>query len=595
MLNGVLIAQHEAAIWYFGDHAGLDFNSGEPVALTDSRMNAEAGCAVISDKTGQFQFYTDGKKVWNKKRQVMPNGLNLKGSQMLNQNTLIVPFPGSGDIYYLFTVNADYDTIGMNYSIVNMSMDNGLGDVILKNRKLLEGVVEKLTGARHCNGRDIWIIAHDRFDGYYSYLLNADSLNKTPVISRTGNNVRADIGYMKISPASDRIAMPVNSSVALVELCRFENRTGKVFDPVRIYACDSVVYAFGIEFSPDGNLLYISTGGKQYKLWQYDILQETEEEINNSAELIATGNNFALQLGLDEKLYIAKENSDRLNVINAPDKKAPDCDYGKNEVDLKNGMSSKGFPNFLPYYFYHPRIPVKGLCLGDTTFFSFPQYLNSDSLTWDFGDGSSPLTTQHTGKTGHLYHNASTYPVKLLVHHCGTSDTITQTVNIKNPPVVSLGNDTTICGTCSLTLDGGKGMDDWLWQDGSRSQYYEVQKTGIYFVTVRKNGCMASDTIRITKGPARVYMPNAFTPNGDGINDFFGPVIAEPPEIYHLIIFNRSGKVIFESYNTNTGWDGYFSGKPAPAGVYSWKMIYKLSINNDTESVKKTGTVLLIR
>ncbi|NOX87087.1 MAG: hypothetical protein GXO86_14195, partial [Chlorobi bacterium] len=309
LFNDVLIAQKEAAIWYFGEQAGLDFNSEAPVALNDSKMNAEAGCAVISDKTGQLLFYTDGKNVWNKKHQIMPNGFDLKGSQMLNQNTLIVPLPGSDDIYYLFTVNADYDTIGMNYSIVNMRMDNGLGDVILKNQMLLEGVVEKLTGARHCNGRDIWVIVHDRFDGYYSYLLNADSLNKTPVISRTGNNVRADIGYMKISPASDKIAMPLNSSVALVELCRFQNRTGKVFDPMRIMARDSVVYAYGIEFSPDGNLLYISTGGKQYKLWQYDITLETEEEINNSAELVATGNNFALQLAPDEKLYIAKENS----------------------------------------------------------------------------------------------------------------------------------------------------------------------------------------------------------------------------------------------------------------------------------------------
>jgi len=308
LLNGVLIAQQEAAIWYFGNEAGLDFNSGKPVALTDSRMNAEAGCAVISNKAGQLLFYTDGKKVWNKKHQIMPNGFDLKGSQMLNQNTLIVPLPDSADIYYLFTVNGVFETIGMKYSVLDMRLNDGLGDVVLKNRSLLyEGLTEKLTGTRHCNGRDIWIVAHDKSDGYYSYLLNADSLNKTPVISRTGNNVRADIGYMKISPASDRIAMPVNNSTALVELCHFENRTGKVFDPVRIYARDSVVYAFGIEFSPSGNLLYISTGGKQYKLWQYDITQETKEEINNSAELIATGNNFALQLGLMKNFTLPKK------------------------------------------------------------------------------------------------------------------------------------------------------------------------------------------------------------------------------------------------------------------------------------------------
>ncbi len=595
LFNDVLIAQQEAAIWYFGNQAGLDFNSGEPVAITNSRMNAEAGCAVISDKTGQLQFYTDGNKIWDKEHQIMPNGFGLKGSQKLNQNTLIVPLSGSADIYYLFTVNADFDTIGMNYSVLDMRLNDSLGDVVMKNQLLSEGVVEKLTGARHCNGRDIWIVAHDRFDGYYSYLLSADSLNKTPVISRTGNNVRADIGYMKMSPASSRIAMPVNNSVTLVELCRFQNRTGKVFDPVRILPRDSVIYAYGIEFSPDGNLLYISTGGRQYKLWQYDITLETEQEINNSAKLIATGNNFALQLASNEKLYIAKENSNELNSILAPDKNAPDCDYRKNDIGLAGGLSLKGLPNFLPFYFYNPRIPAGGLCHGDTTFFSFPQYLNSDSLTWDFGDGSSPLTTKQIGNIHHLYPDASTYQLELLVHHCGISDTITRTVNIQNPPVVFLGNDTTICGYCTIKLNGGDGMDDWLWQDGSRLQYYEVKNAGSYSVTVWKNGCTATDTIKISRVPVNVYMPNAFTPNGDGINDFFAPVIAEPLENYHLIIFNRSGKVIFESYNTNVGWDGYFRGKPENIGVYSWKIIYSVSqVQNYTEN-KKTGTVLLLR
>lgn len=59
-------AQGEANIWYFGNKAGLDFNSGSPVALTDGQIESEEGCATISDANGHLLFYTDGVSVWDK-------------------------------------------------------------------------------------------------------------------------------------------------------------------------------------------------------------------------------------------------------------------------------------------------------------------------------------------------------------------------------------------------------------------------------------------------------------------------------------------------------------------------------------------------
>jgi len=439
------------------------------------------------------------------------------------------------------------------------------------------------------------IVGHDMEDGYYSFLLSADSLNETPVISHTGNDLRADIGYLKMSPASNKIAMPLNNNGLLVELCRFHNRTGKVYDPVRIVARDSVVYAFGIEFSPDGNLLYISTGGKQYKLWQYDITLESEQEINQSAQLIATGNNNALQLASDGKIYIAKENNNHLNVIDSSGEKGTDCDFKENEIHLQSGISLKGFPNFLPFYFYRPQISSKGFCIGDTTFFSFPQYQNSDSLTWDFGDGTPVLTTSQTGIAEHLYKDPSSYAVKLIVHHCGAADTVFQIVKMQEPPAVFLGNDTTLCNSCSIMLDGGSGMDNWLWQDGSTSQYYNVDEPGLYYVTVSSDGCVNSDSVYIGKSTPGVYMPNAFTPNGDGINDVLKPVVSEPLSDYHLIIFNRWGHVLFESTSYDQGWDGTYNGKPQENAVYTWKIVYSVYENKNKETVEKTGTVLLFR
>ncbi len=112
MFCSYAFAQNEASVWYFGDHAGIDFTTGEPKLLVNSAMRAEAGCAAISNKAGELQFYTNGKNVWNRKHQLMPNGFGLNGSQILNQNSIIVPLPNSDSIYYLFTINANYDSVG---------------------------------------------------------------------------------------------------------------------------------------------------------------------------------------------------------------------------------------------------------------------------------------------------------------------------------------------------------------------------------------------------------------------------------------------------------------------------------------------------
>ena len=104
-------AQRENNIWYFGDKAGLDFNSGNPVNLTDGAINTIEGCASISNPSGQLLFYTDGIKVWNRNHQIMPNGADLSGNSSSTQSGIIVPKPNSNTIYYLFTTILIYFNI----------------------------------------------------------------------------------------------------------------------------------------------------------------------------------------------------------------------------------------------------------------------------------------------------------------------------------------------------------------------------------------------------------------------------------------------------------------------------------------------------
>src|SRR5256885_1299253 len=125
-------AQHEADNWYFGTSAGLSFSSGVPVAITGGQINTNEGCAALSDSDGNLLFYSDGFSIWDRTHTIMPNGSMLNGSSTCTQSALFVPYPGSDSLYYLFTP-PDFFAASFCYSIVDMSLNSGYGDIVDKN------------------------------------------------------------------------------------------------------------------------------------------------------------------------------------------------------------------------------------------------------------------------------------------------------------------------------------------------------------------------------------------------------------------------------------------------------------------------------
>lgn len=90
--------------------------------------------------------------------------------------------------------------------------------------------------------------------------------------------------------------------------------------------------------------------------------------------------------------------------------------------------------------------------------------------------------------------------------------------------------------------------------------------------------------------PVSVYLPNAFTPDGDGLNDTFGAV-GEGISEYHLVVFNRWGEVVFESTDINVKWDGYLATEKAPAGAYSYVVKGR---GFEFGAFEKSGTVIIL-
>ncbi|MFZ4058205.1 MAG: T9SS type B sorting domain-containing protein, partial [Ferruginibacter sp.] len=166
------------------------------------------------------------------------------------------------------------------------------------------------------------------------------------------------------------------------------------------------------------------------------------------------------------------------------------------------------------------------------------------------------------------------------------------------PPVPYIGKDTAICIGDQLLLEPNNynSTYQYLWNNGSTGSALLINQPGTYIVkaTIQPPGCSSSDTINIGQYNLcdDIYFPTAFSPNGDGLNDQFGPGgLLAPVKKYSLIIFNRWGQIIFNTNNPARRWDGTFNGKKLdPANfVISAKYEYR------GRKREKKANLLLIR
>jgi gliding motility-associated-like protein len=132
-----------------------------------------------------------------------------------------------------------------------------------------------------------------------------------------------------------------------------------------------------------------------------------------------------------------------------------------------------------------------------------------------------------------------------------------------------------------------------LWQDGTKGPVYNIAQIGTYSLSATNNCGTTTDAIQITKGLCSVYIPNAFTPNGDSKNDLFKIFGTELITAFNLKIFNRYGQIVFETADKNKGWDGKLNGKDSPAGGFIYLLAYKENGAPELKQVK--GSFVLIR
>ena len=374
-LNG--FAQGFTNIWQLGYDAGppyqkslFDFNTGQLEVDSIIRpMNFRAEEAIICDSSGQLLFYTNGISVANRNHVAMSNGNGLNPGLFTNdwindglpifQGALILPWPNSPSKYILIHETLDYfsnsrPTI-LYYSVIDLSLDNGLGDVVEKNDTLLERNLDwgGITACKHANGRDWWVLVHKRSsDSFYKLLIKPTAINIDS--QSVGGSISEYGGTSLFSPDGNWFATFDNLSK--LRLYNFDRCTGLLSNMQYFNLIPDSVIAGGLSFSPSSNVLYVSTLTEVY---QFDL---TAVNILSTKKTIAVFDGYYSpfppfastflfhMLGPDGKIYItAGASVVDLHVINFPDSLDTLCDLQQHSIHLP-GFNKNTLPNHLNYW-----------------------------------------------------------------------------------------------------------------------------------------------------------------------------------------------------------------------------------------------------
>lgn len=368
------VGQGETSNWYFGNGAGITFNNdGSVDTVTDGQLDTFEGCATISDSFGGLLFYTDGIVVYNQDHAVMENGNGLFGDPSSTQSALIVPKPGNPDVFYIFTVDTsvaqnDPDR-GLNYSTVDISLNDGKGSVIQKNIPLLADCSEKIAAiVKDCSDQSIWILTlasirgtSPTFNTFHAFEVNTTGV-VFPSVKSTFDDLAIEDGrgYLKLTPDGTKL-VSANASFGLY-IYDFDTTTGTASNQQQITISANEKSAYGVEFSPSSQYLYThnsndiqAASGHRSSLLQYDLLAP---DISASEEILDNRSIYrgALQLGANGKIYRTVANSyfegtPFLSVINDPDQKGMAANYEHNAISLNGKNATQGLPPFIQSFF----------------------------------------------------------------------------------------------------------------------------------------------------------------------------------------------------------------------------------------------------
>ena len=371
--------------WCFGDSAGIRFDSVVNIFRCGSGFSR--GTATISDMNGDLIFYgattnmtnaftgqIQQGKLFNKLHQKLFNGDTLVGGEWYH-DMLILPKSVTDSTFYVFVAGVVVPDTGLWYSIVDMKLQGGLGQVVQKNvRYETHPVQDMLTAVKHGNGKDWWLVTRrwrsiTPTDEFWVYLIDSLGIHPIPV-QHIGLSHPDGAGDMSFNKIGDKLALCGWGNY--LGVFDFDRCTGTIsnenlIEPNGAPGSHPFRWYTSVVFSPDGSKLYVNSSQEVYqtngKLYQFDL---NAANVPASRVLIDTfpskaGNN-GMELGPDGKIYISSLNylggctypwpygcyttiNSNLCVINSPDSLGTACNFQLFSFNLGGYRTYWGLPN----------------------------------------------------------------------------------------------------------------------------------------------------------------------------------------------------------------------------------------------------------
>ena len=468
--------------WYFPESNGIKFINNTVQYLPNNPMLLQFSCGVMSDNNGNLLFSSDGVKVYDKNNNIMPNGFGLLGDLCAINGLIVVPFLNDTSKYYVFTARGtpnffsnNQSTLPYSYSIVDMALNGGLGDVVSKNNLIRYYSTEKMTAIPKADGNGIWWICRDWTNHFYSYTIACSGIDTSQyIISTVGENVNNQqsliaAGDIKASTDGKYIAV---SYGFYFEIYQFNRATGILSNAIKIPTLGS----YGVEFSPNSKLLYISGNGiprdgLTYHTYQFNLITYDSATIYNTAVELLPANNTpfygmtgGLQLGPDNKIYHCNGGQNFIDRIELPNVIGNGCTFTEKYLTMPN-QTARRFPYAAPFTFTNPNTQITYTVAADcrTVTLQGKTYLKGNNLTfkWRFGDGdsatqivASSADTTYTTITHTYPLGQDTFAVSLTV----TSDTVCglgragKLVVVKPPPPTANFGYSLTCNNLTVTF-----------------------------------------------------------------------------------------------------------------------------------------------
>lgn len=199
------------------------------------------------------------------------------------------------------------------------------------------------------------------------------------------------------------------------------------------------------------------------------------------------------------------------------------------------------------------------------------------------------------GVTGNTHQITAPASYTAIANNKGCLNTLSFKTTAKPVPLFSLGADTTLCLNSVITKSIYYPIASYAWSNGSVDSFITIKQQGLYWaIASLPNNCSFRDSINVqyTICPCQTIVPNAFSPNGDNINDGFKPMMQCIPANYQLTIYNRYGVAVFNTNNHLQQWKGTFNGKPVPVGTYYYIITYT---NEGNKQERFAGGVTVLR